>query len=177
MNRDVVVRECELGRGLFAARSFAPGELILRFTGRRYGRDDPIHQTETGANLLQTGWRTYILLDPPGVYANHSCRPNAGVVHNRMLAAIEPIAEGQEIRFDYSTTMAENFWTMPCRCGAPGCRATVTDFRLLPAAVRERYLRLGIVQGFIAGHAHGGLQADLARAGSCDTVPPMPEAG
>ncbi|NCQ34713.1 SET domain-containing protein [bacterium] len=177
MGWDVVVRACELGRGLFAARPFATGELILKFTGPHYERGDPIHQTDTGANLLQTGWRSYILLDPPGVFANHSCRPNAGVVHNRLLAAIEPIAPGQEICFDYSTTMAENFWTMPCRCGSPACRGVVTDFRLLPAEVRDRYLRLGIVQGFIAGHARVGLRANLAQDGSCDTVPGRHEGG
>lgn len=146
----VEVRPCALGRGLFARRAFAPGDLILRLDGPRYERTDPIHATDEGANLLQTGRRTYILLHPPAVFANHSCDPNAGVVGNRRLAAIRAIAPGEEITFDYSTTMDEDFWTLECRCGAPNCRGRVTDFRDLPAPLRRRYLDLGVVQGFIA---------------------------
>lgn len=146
----VEVRPCALGRGLFARRAFAPGDLILRLDGPRYERTDPIHATDEGANLLQTGRRTYILLRPPAVFANHSCDPNAGVVGNRRLAAIRAIAPGEEITFDYSTTMDEDFWTLECRCGAPNCRGRVTDFRDLPAPLRRRYLDLGVVQGFIA---------------------------
>ncbi len=148
--RSVSVAPCPVGRGLFAERPFADGELILRLDGPRYTREDPIHLTEEGANLLQTGRRSYILLQPPGVFANHSCDPNAGIAENRRLVAIRDIARGEEIRFDYSTTMDEEFWTLQCRCGAMNCRGLVTDFRLLPDDVRQRYLELGIVQGFIA---------------------------
>ena len=122
---------------------------------RRYERDDPIHDTPGGANLLQTGWRTCILLDAPGVYANHSCNPNAGIRDGRILVAIRPVAVGDEIRFDYSTTMAENFWTMRCFCGAPDCRGLVEDFARLPLELRRRYLELGVVQRFIARTARG----------------------
>jgi len=147
---NLLVGPCDVGRGIFATRAFQPGELILHLAGPRFDRSDPIHLTEAGANLLQTGQRSYIMLQSPGVFANHSCDPNAGIQANRRLVAIRPIAAGDEIRYDYSTTMDEDFWTMACRCGAAGCRGVVTDFRLLPAAVKERYLALGIVQGFIA---------------------------
>lgn len=146
----VEVRPCALGRGLFARRAFAPGDLILRLAGPRYDRSDPIHATEEGANLLQTGRHSYILLQPPAVYANHSCDPNAGIEANRRLVAIRAIAPEEEICFDYSTTMDEDFWTLECCCGAPGCRGRVTDFRDLPATLRRRYLEMGVVQGFIA---------------------------
>jgi SET domain-containing protein len=146
----LAVGPCPLGQGLFATRRFGVGEMILRLSGRRYEREDPIHSTPSGANLLQTGRRTYIMLEPPGVFANHSCDPNAGIAGNRRLVAIRPIADGDEIRFDYSTTMAEDLWTMVCRCGAPGCRGVVTDFRLLPSDIKSRYLHLGVVQRFIA---------------------------
>lgn len=156
--RSLEIAPCPLGYGLFAMRSFRPGDLILRLFGPRFGREDPIHFTQNGANLLQTGQRSYILLDPPGVFANHSCEPNAGVMANRRLVAIRPIAVGQEIRYDYSTTMDEDFWTMACHCGASTCRGVVTDFRLLPPETKERYLALGVVQRFIA-------RAERRRAG------------
>lgn len=146
----LVIGTCSVGRGLFAARGYQAGEVILRLAGPAVGRDDPIHFTPDGANLLQTGPHTYILLGPPGVFANHSCDPNAGIRGNRQMVAIKAIRAGEEIRFDYSTTMAENFWTLECRCGSPHCRGVVTDFHLLPGEVKQRYLQLGVVQGFIA---------------------------
>lgn len=139
-----------VGRGLFAARVFISGELILNLNGPRFERHDPIHQTEEGANLLQTGRYTYIMLQPPAVFANHSCDPNAGIFANRHLIAIRDIAADEEICYDYSTTMDEEFWTLLCSCGARNCRGLVQDFHTLPSEIRKRYLGLGIVQHFIA---------------------------
>jgi hypothetical protein len=141
---------CSLGRGLFAARDYKPGDLIMVLHGPRRGRDDPLHFTPDGANLLQTGKLSYILLQPPGVFVNHSCEPNAGIARHRRLVAIRPIIRNEEIRFDYSTTMDEDFWTMECKCGSPYCRGVVRDFVHLPADVRSHYLAMGIVPGFIA---------------------------
>ena len=151
--RGVRIGDCNLGRGLFAVMDIREDDLILVLKGPRYERTDPIHETWEGANLLQTGRRTYILLREPGVFVNHSCDPNAGIRANRRLVAIRDIAAGEEIRFDYSTTMDEGYWTMDCRCGAANCRGRVTDFRELPDEVRSRYLALDIVQGFIARRA------------------------
>jgi hypothetical protein len=152
--RDLVVGPCAVGLGVYAARRFYPGETILVFRGPRVERSDPVHLTPAGANLLQTGPRTYIDPEPPGVFVNHSCRPNAGVGRGRRLFALRVIPTGREIRFDYSTTMDENLWTMECLCGEQCCRGRVTDFRLLPLEVRETALALGAVPGFIA-RKHG----------------------
>ena len=151
----VAVRTCSLGRGLFALKPYVPGEVILRFKGRRVDRGDPLHFEILGANLIQTGRTTYIYPEEPGIFANHSCDPNAGIRHNRELVAIKAIAPGEEIFFDYSTTMAEHGWTMECACGSPHCRGVVRDFELLPDEVRRRYLELGVVQGFIARRYRG----------------------
>ena len=59
----------------------------------------------------------------------------------------------EEIRFDYSTSMEEQSFTMRCLCGAPECRHMIADFSSLPAEVRDRYLKLEIVMGFIARKA------------------------
>ena len=159
LGADVRVGTCELGKGLFAGSPIVAGSLILPLEGPAYDRADPIHATPEGANLLQTGPCTYILLQPPAVYANHSCDPNSGIRANRRLVALRDIAAGEEIRFDYSTTMDEEYWTLPCRCGAPSCRGLVTDFDQLPADRQRRYLELGVVQGFIAARARRALQA------------------
>jgi hypothetical protein len=145
----VYVDTCDVGLGVFAAASIAAGEAILRFSGRRVSRRDPMHDTPAGANLLQVGKRSYILPVAPSIYVNHSCAPNAGVSAKQTLVALRLIAAGEEIRFDYSTSMDEDFWTMSCACGTPTCRGVIGDFKRLPRPLRHRYMALGIVPRFI----------------------------
>ncbi|MFM2158783.1 MAG: hypothetical protein RLZZ124_1257 [Cyanobacteriota bacterium] len=146
---DVLVGPCPLGRGLFAARPFRAGERILVFRGPEIDFRAVVAKGEAEANPLQIGPDRYLDIDAPAVCANHSCRPNAGIVNDRVLMAIAPIRSGEEIRYDYSTTMWEGHWTLPCACGSPDCRGVVDDFPTLPADLQRRYLRLGIVQRFI----------------------------
>ncbi len=150
MGAHVFVGPTNVGRGVFAARHFMPGELIFTFSGRRIEFNDPIHATEHAGNLLQTGKRTYIYPDAPGLFVNHSCHPNAGIMPHRRLVALAPIEPGAEIRFDYSTTMDDGIWTLECRCDHTDCRTVVGDFKTLPAALQLHNLSLGIVPGFIA---------------------------
>ncbi len=154
MDTELMVAACDVGRGVFAARAYRRGEVILRFVGKAYDRSHPIHVTPKGANLLQVGTESYILPVGVGLYVNHSCKPNAGLSGTDVLVAIQDIALGEEIRFDYSTNMDEDLWTMPCACGARGCRGLVRDFKYLPEPLRRRYLALGIVPDFIA-ERHG----------------------
>lgn len=134
---------------MFANRRYAPGEHLLRFSGPLTDRTDPIHDTPEGANLLQVGEDRYIYPRPIGLFVNHSCRPNAGLRGTRGLYAIRDIEADEEIRFDYSTTMDEDLWTMECSCGHSNCRGVISDFRTLPVSLREHYMELGIVPRFI----------------------------
>lgn len=161
---ELAVAECDVGRGVFATRAYRIGDSILTFVGETFDRSHPIHGTPQGANLFQVGPSSYILPRPVGLYVNHSCNPNAGLKGTRTLIAIKEIAEGEEIRFDYSTNMDEDFWTMPCACKELECRGLVGDFRLLPEHVRARYLALGIVPAFVA-RRHGA-NGGNGRAGS-----------
>lgn len=151
----LLVAACDVGQGVFANRPFRGGERILVFTGEAYDRDDPIHGTPEGANLLQIGPRRYVLPRPVGLYVNHSCNPNAGLSGTDTLIALRNIPRGAEIRFDYSTGMDEDLWTMPCACKERTCRRVVRDFRCLPPETQRRYLALGIVPEFIAARYRG----------------------
>lgn len=150
MPESIYIEECELGRGIFAARAIRKGEIITSFRGPRFDLDDPIHHTERASMLLQTGSRTYILPESPSVYVNHSCVPNAGLVGNRKLVALTDILPGEQVTFDYSTSMDDGLWSMECRCGHRECRGLIEDFRHLPRRLQQHYLELGVVQGFIA---------------------------
>ena len=155
MNQHVFVADCDVGKGLFAAREFLPGERILLLTGQRIGLADAIAKGDRECDAMQVGPAEYLDLEAPGVYTNHSCDPNAGIMHDHQLVALRPIRRGEEIRFDYSTTMDEDRWTMACDCRSPHCRRVVEDFELLPDHVQSRYLSLGVVQTFIARQCLG----------------------
>lgn len=150
---NLVVKEGKAGRGVFAARSIPAGELIVRFTGPFLRYADTTPQTYA----LQVGPDLYIGASGGfDDFINHSCDPNAGMhirgegkdvtVH---LHAVRDIVEAEEICFDYSTTMAEDDFEMPCRCGAAACRGLVRDGKHLPDAVWERYLELGILPAYV----------------------------
>ncbi len=145
----VEVGSSPLGHGVFATQSFRPGQPILVLTGPVLDRDEVLALGRDRAYALQIGPDEYLDTMPPGRYANHSCDPNAGIVSDRVLIALHPIEAGEEIQFDYSTTMSEDHWVMECRCGRPTCRRMILDFHHLPPITQNRYLQLGIVQRFI----------------------------
>jgi hypothetical protein len=138
-----------LGRGVFATRSFRPGQPILEFSGPVLNHDEVHALGGDRAYALQVGADEYLDTMPPGRYVNHSCDPNAGIVNDRMLIALRSVEAGEEIQLDYSTTMSRDHWTMECRCGQPACRRVILDFHHLPPITQNRYLQLGIVQRFI----------------------------
>jgi len=142
------ISDCSVGRGLFAGEPIAAGVQVLQFTGSLLTLKEVRAQGAAAANALQIGIDRYIYLDEPGRLVNHSCSPNAAVVGDTRLLAIHDIAAGQEIRFDYSTTVSDG-WTMPCLCGSSECRGLVVAFQLLPESLRLRYSILGHVQRFI----------------------------
>ena len=148
-SRTLYVAECDLGRGVFAGRAIRRGETILLFAGALIDFAETKRRGPRECMAIQVGPDLYIDTQPPGVFANHSCAPNAGIRHDRELVALRNIAAGEEIRYDYSTTMDEKSFTMQCHCGAPGCRQVVTDFSELPACIQDYYLSQGLVMGFI----------------------------
>jgi len=162
----VYVAKSDLGLGVFARQAFAIGDEILRFCGPVISLDEALAKGEEQGNTFQIGDALYLDLERPGVLVNHSCEPNTGVVEDRILVALRPISQGEEIRFDYSTTMWDGCWTMRCRCGSSKCRGLVSDFPELPAELRAEYLRLCVVQEFIVRRLRGASPA--APGTSCE---------
>lgn len=148
----LIVKTAVHGRGVFAGEKISAGTKILCFTG-------PI------LRHAQTTPQTYAVQIGPDRYlgasgglddcVNHSCDPNAGLVIDSDkaveadLIAIRDIAEGEEICFDYSTTMAEDDFEMACRCGSPRCRGVVRDGKHLPEDLWRKYVSLGIIPGYV----------------------------
>ncbi len=164
MSQFMTVRNSSIeGKGAFANRNFAVGEVISVFEGvpahfreeeKKFLHGDP----RVTCDNFQVGLETYITLDEVHSALNHSCNPSAAVDRLRQLVAVEPIREGSEITFDYSTVewtpqayvhYDTNKWPMRCHCGSAHCRGLITCFPYLPRELREQYARRGLLQEFI----------------------------
>lgn len=153
-NDELLIKTTKKGKSVFARRNYRKGEFIIEFRGRRYSMDEYKKRLNPRNNhFLQID--TDVYLGPTRTadnYINHSCDPNSGIriVDGRVLLhAIKAIRRGDEISFDYSTSMAEEYWEMDCSCGSRLCRRRVRDFKYLPEEIKKRYIRLGIVPDFI----------------------------
>jgi hypothetical protein len=159
-----MVRNGRHGLGVHAARNVRDGEALFQFHGARISFVDAVAKGEQESYALQIDRDTYVDLDPLGCLVNHSCNPNVGLRPDGWLIALRGVGEGEELRYDYSTTMDENYWTMPCECGEKQCRGRVMDFCTLPEDVRTFYLRRGIVQSHLLLRAskEGGGDREVA---------------
>lgn len=143
------------GKGVFAQNNFSMGEIVMRFRGRVYNRSElPNPYDVVEDHYVQIGENSY--LGPSGGiddFVNHSCNPNCGLkilATNIFLFAIKNIKTGQEVTWDYSTTMDEDDWEIDCNCGARNCRKRIRDFKYLSPKIKRRYMELGIVPKYIA---------------------------
>ena len=138
----------DIGLGVFARAPIDAGQTICVLRGPLLNLRQVRAKGAAAGNVLQVGTNCYLDLEPPGRYLNHACVPNAGLRDDTRLVALNQISANTEIRFDYSTTIGDG-WTMPCACGAAGCRGNIAAFQCLPANLRQRYLTLDIVQRFL----------------------------
>ena len=140
-----IVKSCGTGRGVFADEAILTGAEIMHYSGPL------LSYSETSPNTLalQIGPNLYIgESGNADDFVNHSCEPNAGMRIKALevkLIAIREIAAGEQITFDYSTTMDEDDFEFQCLCGSPACRGIIRDFKHLPAELRRRYVELNIV--------------------------------
>ena len=140
---------------MFARRAIRRGEILLAFGGPLIDFAETKRRGASECMAIQVGPDKYIDTQPPGVFVNHSCAQNTGIRNDWDLVALRDIPQGEEIRYDYSTSMDEKSFTMRCQCGSPGCRQVVTDFAELPAAVQDYYLCRRLVMSFIVRRLRG----------------------
>ncbi len=149
---DFVLKKGRKGTGVYANRDFRKGEFVMKLGGKAYRRkDNPKGFDSPKSYYLQVGVDRF--LGPTKTadnFLNHSCRPSCAVNAGRspFLFAIKGIKKGDEINFDYSTTMCKDEWEMECICGSRGCRKKVVSFEKLPVGVQKRCVRMGIVPAY-----------------------------
>jgi hypothetical protein len=146
-NPKLVVANCEVGKGQFAAQAIACGELLAAFGGRVMTRDDfdrlppeiqhyP-YQISENPELLFGPMQRADMSD--GDYFNHSCNPNAGFRGALHLVALRAIAVGEQVTFDYATCMTGDFGNMPCSCGEPDCRRFISGDDWKIPSLQQKY--------------------------------------
>ena len=143
MSKDVVIKETkEKGKGLFAARDFKKGEIILynditklpryslselRKVLKEHPELPPDHEDYVGDGK-------YVIDTSPESYVNHSCDPNAYVefteIGKKYLIALRPIKKGEEITKDYQLAAPDQIdnkhgWRLECKCGSKNCRKII----------------------------------------------------
>jgi hypothetical protein len=162
MKNFVEIKESKFGKGLFAKTNINAGTTICRINlSDEFDLSKTFQLKSKESHALQIDHDRYVMCPVPFLYANHSCNPNCGVTPEFEMVCIKDIGKGEELFWDYSTSMLERAWTMKCECGDKYCRKIVTDFDLLPQKVQSRYLQLNIVLPFISQY----LQQQLAKTG------------
>ncbi|MCB0323006.1 MAG: SET domain-containing protein-lysine N-methyltransferase [Bdellovibrionales bacterium] len=155
MNRDQaeyleVITTAHCGRALQTRVALPKGQRVLEFRGPRLSQAEITEPERT----LQVSASLYI--GPTGSvedFVNHSCEPSCRLEvdgERLYLVALDDLAEGAEITFDYATsTNLGDGWSMQCHCGAAHCRGVIQDFSLLPEELQRRYSDLGAVPPYI----------------------------
>ncbi len=148
------VGETHLGKAVFAARAFDEGQALLEFTGRRF-------RAAQVPSLMRGGSDRYVQVTPEHYMGpsgrmddlvNHSCDPNAGLRFTDegvYLVAIRNIAPGEEVTWDYSTTLAESNWHMICQCRAANCRRVIGNFSTIDPERQQFYRARNLVAPYL----------------------------
>ena len=160
----VAVKESAVsGKGCFALRPIKQGQTIHILSGELLTGDEVDRRIITGQarvdDELQIGDDQFLALDSPSYFFNHSCNPNGGIRNESELFALKDIAEGEELTYDYSTTvgiekqpgwlLTNNNWTMECNCGSGICRKQIQAVTSITEITLQRYEKLGALPEFI----------------------------
>lgn len=142
------------GSGVFATKEFKKGETIHVLDGESCSLEEVLKRVDAGieneSDPLGVDEEEYLDLDEISRTFNHSCDPNAFIRGRSELVAIRDIEKGEEITYDYSTTMDDNeekivkagreLWTCECSCGSEKCRGVIDQFKTLPLEVQQYYI-------------------------------------
>ena len=144
-----IIDDTPHGKGVIAAHNLPVNTLITGIHGPVVSFKETTQMGNKESYCLQVGMNKYIKPEYPFYFFNHSCNPNCGVRLGKELITIKPIKKGDELCWDYSTSMLERGWELQCSCGEPSCRGIIKDFDLLASSLQNHYTCLKIVMPFI----------------------------
>ena len=153
------------GRGLFAIRPIAKGEIVAikgghvmdleRLRRLRHRIAESYLQVEDG---FYVGSRRPVEVRRNKLFINHSCEPNLGIRGQLTFVARRPIKAGEELTYDWA--MEENSGVATrCACGTPRCRQQLTGRDWTIPALQRRY------RGYFAAYLEEKIGAGRRRRG------------
>lgn len=155
---DVYVSESKIhGLGVFAARDFAGGEIVLRIDDSRVVDAEHPLRPELGEHSYHCDYLAggrVVHMRWPERHVNSSCDPNTFVETIegvRYVVARRPVRTDEELTYDYIIDChGGDVWQ--CACGSGRCRGTVpSSFFELPLETQREYLPL-LNEWFVAEH-------------------------
>ncbi len=130
------------GKGVFALRDLAEGEVVAEYVGEIISWDEA--QERHPHDPSQPNHTFYFHVDADRVidanyggnasrWINHACEPNCETDEQDgriFIIALRDIAAGEELNYDYGLMLEERYTPKlkaeyPCWCGAPSCRGTL----------------------------------------------------
>lgn len=123
MEQQVIVKASSInGRGVFAARNFKKGEVVLHWDVSFVLAKEEVDALDHEQRKYISPYKgKFIMQQPPACYVNHSCEPNTCVVDECKDVALRDIKQGEEITSDYTLFFLPGE-TMRCTCNAKTCR-------------------------------------------------------
>ena len=132
-------------KGVYAARHFAPGEVLLPLDGIVVDR--PHRYSLQIAADRHLAPRAGFEDESAWCFINHQCDPNCRIDVARMaLVALKAVSAGDEVSFNYCSTEYDIASPFGCHCGAAGCYRQVRGFRHLSDDEKQR------LRGLLAPH-------------------------
>lgn len=138
------IKSCVLrGNHVIANRFMKKGELRIPIDS---GELIPIEEMDDSYYALQISETHFIGTKEPDFedatcFLNHACQPNLAFENGEpVLVNLVDIHPGDELTWDYSTSIDDGNFAMTCHCKSDHCRGTITSFGELPEADRRRLL-------------------------------------
>ena len=121
------------GRGVFARRRFAPGDVVVPYAPkqRRVDVHDPAATAAAETKLTLLSEQRFVIIPdtsvPGGWLCNHSCSPNAAIFSDGAgrIQCTRDIAPGEEVTIFYGWVSHNDPERDPCLCGSPRCRGFI----------------------------------------------------
>ena len=123
MNKDVIIKKSKLsGKGLFAARDFKKGEVILKWHPKIFTKSELKSISKKEKHYIyHAGRNKYFLMQPPERYVNHSCDANTSVRKDTEVAKRD-IKKDEELTSNYNRAKEGSQKSFVCKCKSKNCK-------------------------------------------------------
>ena len=123
----VIVKNSKIhNKGVFAARNFKTGEIVLRWDTSNELIDEEVKNISPELKEYVTVLDgKNILMQEPERYVNHSCDANT-TAKQFCDVANRDIKKDEEITANYREVLPPNY-SMKCNCGSKNCVGTITS--------------------------------------------------